>query len=235
MVWHLFPVRDKIPMVRGGWHSASPDPEQWARWAPRAHGWALALQPSGLLAIDVDPRNGGFETLLELPPLEPTLTARTRAGGLHAIYQADPGARFRGSLGRGIDVKHRGYIQIAPTDGYSWFDLREPAELPEWLLPRLLVVPRPVQESIGTAGGSPLAALFEARGLLGRVIDDERVCVTCPWADEHSQKGSDSGTIVFPPTESEPWGRFFCSHTSHGPKGVLDILETLGIGQDHEQ
>ncbi len=71
--WWVLPLipGTKQPLARlapNGVHNASNDPAVIARWwaaEPNA-GIGVAVKPSGLVAIDVDPRNGGFETMERL-------------------------------------------------------------------------------------------------------------------------------------------------------------------------
>src|SRR4029453_11593356 len=66
----VFPVRPgtKTPLVEHGHHDATtarPVIERmWQRW-PDA-GVGIACRPSGLLVVDVDPRNGGDDSLADL-------------------------------------------------------------------------------------------------------------------------------------------------------------------------
>ncbi len=64
---------------------------------------------SGLVIIDVDFRNGGRLN----PEWTPTYTVKT-ADGYHLYYE-DAGVTYRGSLGEGIDIKHKGYVVAAPS------------------------------------------------------------------------------------------------------------------------
>jgi hypothetical protein len=99
---------------------------------------------SGWLALDIDPRNGGNETLAalirELGPLPETLTAQTGGGGQHLVYRKPGGTRISGELGPGVELKANGYIVVEPsaTDGpYRWVSPpdRAPAHLPDaWVV-----------------------------------------------------------------------------------------------------
>ena len=69
MGWHVFPLepRSKQPLtwlVTGGHREATLDAEQITKWWKRAPeaGVGVYLSRSGLIAIDIDPRNGGLET-----------------------------------------------------------------------------------------------------------------------------------------------------------------------------
>lgn len=73
---------------------------------------------SGLLVLDVDPRNGGTETLrrfvAEHGPLPETAVVETGGGGLH-YYFAHPGGRVEGrELGPGLELKGEGQLVVAP-------------------------------------------------------------------------------------------------------------------------
>ena len=102
-------------------------------------------EASGLVVIDVDPRNGGEDTLddliAKLGELPYTATQLTAGGGFHLLFRY-PGARCRGKLGAGVDIKSEGgYIVAHPSTindrPYEWKASGDPldgarvAELPE--------------------------------------------------------------------------------------------------------
>ena len=67
--WHVLPLepRGKQPLgklVPRGLHDATTDVDLVRRWwtAAPAANIGIALAQSGLVAVDVDPRNGGAET-----------------------------------------------------------------------------------------------------------------------------------------------------------------------------
>jgi hypothetical protein len=125
-----------------------------AWFADPALGLGIVCGPSGLLVVDVDPRNGGDASLRELVagrewPVTPT--ACTGGGGWHHVYRRpiDPKTGelvpLRGKLVPGVDLKHgRGYVCAAPTvhesgEAYRWHPDALPskvplAELPTWAL-----------------------------------------------------------------------------------------------------
>lgn len=122
----------------------------WWATDPEA-GIGVSLQASGLLALDIDPRHGGWESLeaieAEQGVLHSDCTAITQGGGEHRIFLADSEMSYPGSLGAGLDLKHHGYICVAPTLGpegeYRWAaghsplsatTPAEPSPLPELLL-----------------------------------------------------------------------------------------------------
>ena len=137
--WHVLPVRpDKKPVNGYGLNSASCDPEavrQMWREHPDAN-IAVACARSGLVVLDVDPRNGGMATLNALEeahgPLRSAVAASTQGGGVHRYFRAVEGVNYPGTLGPGLDVKHRGYVLVAPSHGeagvYAWLPGRDPTQ-----------------------------------------------------------------------------------------------------------
>ncbi len=127
----------------------------WERWS-RANVGIAAGPESGILVLDIDPRNGGTETVtkleMELGPLPQTVTASTGGGGQHRIlaYPTFPVRKDNAGklFGSGIDVLSEGCIMVAPPswhasgkryrweEGRSFGDLK-PAPLPERWLSRL--------------------------------------------------------------------------------------------------
>lgn len=108
-----------VPTCHGFW-AATSDPALIHKWwteepdanigAPcKLNGWAV---------IDVDPRNGGRESLLALEKrvgvLPGTTTQVTGGDGLHMLYLS-PGFDLPGEPFPGIDFKHNGYILLAPS------------------------------------------------------------------------------------------------------------------------
>ncbi len=144
----------KTPIPDRGFLDATTDEEQirsWWRANPRANVAVPTGQTSGLIVIDIDPRNGseiGFDVLqTEHGPLGETAESQTGGGGRHLFYR-HPGGVIpctQSELGAGIDVKgDGGYVVLPPSahpDGgsYTWelsSDIAEvpPAECPAWLL-----------------------------------------------------------------------------------------------------
>ena len=134
--------------------------EDWWSQSPDAN-IGVFCRESGFLVIDIDPRSGGvesfqkFEELLEgnLPPTVEALTGEYTLGGKtvrgrHLFYRCDPSEALVGNLIKnglkGIDIKHNGYVLIAPSRHfsghcYNWVDGHAPyememAEAPEELL-----------------------------------------------------------------------------------------------------
>ena len=97
-------------------------------------------QKSGLMVIDIDPRSGGpesfakFEEIVEgaLPPTVEAITGVYTASdgkalrGRHIFYKIDDSEALIGNLNnfglKGVDIKHNGYVLIAPSRHFSGVD-----------------------------------------------------------------------------------------------------------------
>jgi hypothetical protein len=137
----VFPVgSDKAPLVTVGFKSASNDPPTVAAMPWGGKGVMIGCHPApDQVVIDVDPRNGGDNTLGVFPALPRTRTTKTRSDGRHYWLTIEPGTELRGKLGPGIDVKRhgKGYVVIPPSAGYSWLVRGRMAKCPRWLLDEL--------------------------------------------------------------------------------------------------
>ena len=90
--WPVFPLKpgDKAPLTARGFKDASTNPETIHVWWYNnltAEIGVVTGQPSGLLVVDIDPRNGGDASLEQLPELPKTYSVSTGGGGLHLYYQ----------------------------------------------------------------------------------------------------------------------------------------------------
>ena len=110
----------------------------------------LNCQKSGVFVVDVDPRNGGLESLDLLEEmleaqLPQTVTAETGAyelngktvRGMHLYFVAPAGASLRTELPKelslpGIDIKHNGYVIIPPSKHASGVTYRWRAGQAPW-------------------------------------------------------------------------------------------------------
>jgi hypothetical protein len=140
----------KHPRTKHGHRDATVDADQirmWWRACPIAN--VGVRTGNGLLVLDIDPRNGGVESLAALQkehgaiPL--TVTVRTGGGGLHYYFRAAASVRARSGVLPGIDLKSDGGFVVAPPSvhrsgkAYGWAPGRAPsdvkiAEAPSWLL-----------------------------------------------------------------------------------------------------
>ncbi|MDP8974102.1 MAG: bifunctional DNA primase/polymerase [Actinomycetota bacterium] len=140
----------KRPLTYNGFFDATTDigrvKDWWDRW-PDANVGVPTGKGSGLLVLDVDPRDGGPESLAALErengPLPETARARTGGGGVHVFFRYPAEKEVRNSagwLGPGLDVRGEGgYVVVPPsrTQGdYGWIDRSRPVEA-AWLIERL--------------------------------------------------------------------------------------------------
>lgn len=146
------PDAGKHPRTKNGFKDATKDPNQialwWMNW-PKANIGIATGQVSGLVVLDVDPRNGGqrsLKKLLDGRELPQTPTVGTGGGGLHFYFATSTGLRLksRRSVLPGLDVKADGGYAIAPGSlhesgrKYLWkFGLTPErvrvASVPQWL------------------------------------------------------------------------------------------------------
>jgi len=243
-------VGSKEPLGRSvlhGYLDASCDLRILTRWwrsTPRANV-GIACAPSGLLVVDVDPRNGGDETLahaqLTLGELPRTWTVLTPGGGAHYYFRCKDTVHFV-PLGPGIDLKCLGYVvappSIHPNGGRYLWDLgAHPLEAALATLPpawrdRLTRSARARQyEHDGIdAEDSFLGVAFDAVGWLGASLLDGRRFARCPWHHLHTDgrgQGYDSSTVLFPPMSGSELGAFHCSHAHCAGRRLVDVLEVL--------
>ncbi|WP_081867082.1 bifunctional DNA primase/polymerase [Halobacillus karajensis] len=153
--WPVFPLvpGGKSPLIDGGFHNATIDIEQINKWwteSPEA-GIGLATgKISGYTVLDVDPRNGGDESLERLiedyGSLPDTVTCLTAGGGSHYYFKYDERLTRSKTPGyEGLDLQGNGkYVVLPPSihpngKQYEWELSSRPdetpiAELPAWLL-----------------------------------------------------------------------------------------------------
>jgi hypothetical protein len=144
--------RGKHPRVKDWPHVATTDPEQIRRWWTRWRGANIAVltgKSSGVVVIDIDPRNGGALTWEDLEAehgkFPDTVESLTGGGGQHLFYQHPGGEvhRWPDTLGPGVDIKADGGYIVAPPSRhasgrqYEWEASSHPdnvaiAPLPAW-------------------------------------------------------------------------------------------------------
>lgn len=130
----------------------------WAKRFPRANIGIHCGEASGIVVIDLDPRNGSDASVAELAKRRqtflPTATVRTANGGTHLYYAFEPSIKNSKSvLGAGIDVKTTGGYVVAPPSrlssgkNYAWIN-RPMSEnlprLPHWVVQALRPKPQPI-------------------------------------------------------------------------------------------
>ncbi len=167
----------KHPRISGWQTSATKDPEQIAAWAASfgVCNWAMPTGPaSGVDVLDVDPRNGGQDSLDGVEDTDGKLPETpidlTGGGGLHVLF-AHPAGHYvtsrSNALGPGLDVKgDGGYIVIPPSvhasgRPYAWNLSAHPDELtlapwPETLLRRVNGTPTKPESPATITSSSPM-------------------------------------------------------------------------------
>ncbi|VTS03342.1 bifunctional DNA primase/polymerase [Tuwongella immobilis] len=150
--YRVFPCvpNDKNPLIDGGFHAATTDPNQIERWwqtYPRAN---IGIATEGMLVIDID----GTENRWPHDPewaaqlAEAGAVALTPRGGRHHLFRMPPEKSWRcssGQLAPKVDIRaDGGYIVVAPSktkDGpYVWLEslqldtsITKLVEPPVWL------------------------------------------------------------------------------------------------------
>lgn len=151
----IFPIgyKSKVPITKRGFHDASKDVEQIKEWFTKHPKAGIGL-PTGkvndVIAIDIDPRNGGmvsFERLVdEYAPFPHTVESLTGGNGFHKLFKYDERINKSSIEGYpGLDIQSDGkYIILPPSfhpsgKQYHWEDASKPvitkmAELPSWFI-----------------------------------------------------------------------------------------------------
>lgn len=138
-------------LARNGSHSATKDAAVLAAWwaaHPQMNVGIATGAASGIVVIDIDPRNGGditWQALCDKHGGEPaTAQAMTGGGGRHLVFRHDPERVIR-SPGKGVDVKgDGGLIVVEPSTHisgrqYAWDAEADPLQgagvvaAPVWL------------------------------------------------------------------------------------------------------
>jgi hypothetical protein len=130
----------------------------WAAMPDASIG--VVMEPSGLLAFDLDEYHGDLSKLAALEhalgPLPSTVTQRSGSGqGFHAIFKS-PGFPSRGVLG-GIVIRSKAYIVVAPSNhasggNYAWQEGLGPTEVAVAELPDVWKEALRKSSDVGQAG-----------------------------------------------------------------------------------
>ncbi|MBE0435642.1 MAG: bifunctional DNA primase/polymerase, partial [Methylomicrobium sp.] len=147
----------KHPRLKHGLKDATTDEKQietWFKQSPFANIGIVTGESSGLFVLDIDPKNGGLDTLEKLidqhGPVPDDVMQITGSGGRHYVF------KYPGEIGRsttnlwpGIDTRGTGgYIVVAPSNHvsgneYFWdaeadpLEGAKPSDCPQWLLKKL--------------------------------------------------------------------------------------------------
>jgi hypothetical protein len=188
--WIVFPLApgSKVPAIPGakggrGCLDATDDEEiiaDWSHHIPNANIGIACGEPSGIIVVDFDPRNGSRRTVEFLASQKktfpPTVEVETWSGGRHLYYRWESAIKnSKSKLGAGIDIKTTGGYVVAPpsfvrekgaSGRYRW--VRSPLgdclpRLPRWAVEALKPKPEPIIRP--KPGSSPK----EVDGLIGFV------------------------------------------------------------------
>lgn len=154
----------KHPRYNGWQHAPRPTDRDLARWFGPGQRWQSGLltgQASGVVVLDVDPRNGGDETLSLLErqygPLPHTVESVTGQRGRH-IFLAHVGPLPSVKLGPGLELKADDTQVVLPPSHsgfgpYVWDAMAHPDDVPVAPLPDW--VRQLAEASARTTGGAP--------------------------------------------------------------------------------
>ena len=121
--YSVFPVKEKIPSVEGGFYAATTDASQVAEWITQGretHDVAFATGiVSGVVVVEADTPEAYGQMEREYGPP----TVRTRRGGHWYFRHPKNGKVSSKSLGGGLDRKgDGGYVVAPPSTGKAWTD-----------------------------------------------------------------------------------------------------------------
>lgn len=144
MLGHGFsvgPLDGKVPLTKHGIQDFTRDPQVIAGWKRKYPQCNWGVTQVVVLALDVDHRNGGSVSALNLRPEHETLCVQTGSGGWHFYYRYSGPVRGKVQGIPGIDVKAggTGYLvapgSIHPDTGKPYRLHRDApiADLPEHL------------------------------------------------------------------------------------------------------
>lgn len=143
--WYITPLNGKKPFHRNWPKSATSNETNSAKWLSEGRNLGLVTgTDSGVVVIDVDPRNGGNESFEELlfqcGDLPETVVCNTGGGGQHYYFRYFDGSKSCKPLA-GIDFQSEGRCVVLPPSVhpdtgalYYWENRPEEgaiAELPE--------------------------------------------------------------------------------------------------------
>ncbi len=161
--WFVIPLDGKVPLTEHGKDDASRDESVirawWAAWPEANVGGVMGKPFAGgfLVAIDVDPRNGGWRSFDALEANGCTFpeTREHDSGGVHEgeygrhLFYLSDEPFGDGKIAVGIDVKGVGYVVLPPSvhpesgEAYELAEDRPIAKLPAWIAVQKLAAQRP--------------------------------------------------------------------------------------------
>ncbi len=233
----------------GPWNTQNTsDPETIRRWwtSEPMYNIGVVCRASGFVVLDIDPRNGGFESWDKfqemlgepLPKTIESLTGNYSLGGKivrgrHIFFKCDSSEELIGNLDnaglKGIDVKHNGYVLLTPSNHYSgvkyeWAAGHRPDDLPIADAPEFLLeaLRKGRSRTKGTALGST-----DWDAVFSKVKGAEKADITKLLTDGLKEGGRAVGVYKI----ACVLANLYPVHEMHGELAV----ETLMIRFNHEK
>ncbi|HEX3854758.1 MAG TPA: DUF3631 domain-containing protein [Polyangiaceae bacterium] len=234
----------KHPRTKHGHRDATTSPEQIQMWWRACDNANIGVRTgNGVLVLDVDSRNGGYESLRALVTehghLPATPTVSTGGGGQHFYFAVQGKLPCKQSLWPGIDVKGDGGYVVAPPSvhasgaAYAWekgkgLDDLSLAPAPTWLLRAVVSGVAPKVELGNTnviQAGERNSHLMSLAGRLRRDGADEKsICEALRSANK---------ALCRPPlgeSEVERLAASVCRYPTGGAvSSVSEILSSSGV------
>lgn len=229
--WHIFPCHSivdgnctcgkkdcdnqgKHPRTFNGVKDGTTDEAritQWfTQWPESNIGLACGIE-SNVIAIDVDPRHGGFESLEDYEsnrpegPLPATLQAISGSGGRHILFQYPANVNVGNRIDwlPGVDVRSNGgYIVVPPSRHLSGAKYRWLNELPLATPPADLVTDLQTKKS---GGSSDLPATKDIlKGIPEGKRDDVLFRAACRWRRQLKDKAAVTTLVLEAAANCEP-------------------------------
>jgi hypothetical protein len=215
----------------------------WSEW-PLANVGIITGMISRRVVFDVDPRNGGFDTLEELdayggrmPDDNPLV--ETGSLGLHHYFGLDAPLP-KGAPFDGIEVQADGALVVAPPSlhfsgrRYHWlrpFDSPLPL-LPNWVrwaVTQTTPSPSEPAPAMPDADQDDVLAALHARGLYLKPHRRPGLHrIRCPWAATHSNDDPEA-VVIEPGASPAPGWALRCMHSHCSGRHIGDLLDVLGI------
>lgn len=217
----------------------------WTRW-PTANVGIITGMVSGLCVLDIDPRNGGDDTLADLDAVgvvmpDNNAVVETGSLGLHHYFRLEAPLRRAAPFG-GIEVQADGSLVVAPPSlhesgrRYTWLrGLDSPwTPLLAWVRWACAQINAPRQAAPRTirlvdAATDDVIGALDGRGLyIARHRRWGGHRIRCPWA--HTHTNGEPEAVVFEPGASPApgWG-FRCLHAHCAERHIGDLLAVLGL------
>lgn len=246
--WRVLPVEPggKRPILKDWPTAASNDAATVAAWVAENPTANIGVATGDtFFVLDVDPDNGGVESLAALEvehgPLPVTVCQRTGSGGVHYLFQLAefPITNSAGKLGAGLDVRGQGGQIVAPPSvsakgAYKWINApfvfkgkpaTEIAEAPEWLLSLLRQRAQPA--SLATIDAPRLVYPPPSAQVLGELdaaLEHHGPAIQGQGGDQHTFGAAAKIFHDFALSEAEGWPIFVAWNETCQPPWSLEDL-----------